>query len=90
MKHFLQTHGLRAELNLVFFLLADSAMLILYRVQPNREIGCWNVAAVFIADCLNAVAFSQQRQPVRKHRKFVQLQVIPAFLYPLGMNALML
>ena len=71
MKHFLQTHGLRAQLNLVFFLLADSAMLILYRVQPNREIGCWNVAAVFIADCLNAVAFSPHKQPVRKHRKFV-------------------
>ena len=90
MKHFLQTHGLRAQLNLVFFLLADSAMLILYRVQPNREIGCWNVAAVFIADCLNAVAFSQQRQPVRKDSKFVQLQEVPTFLYPTGMNLLML
>ena len=90
MKHFLQTHGLCAQLNLVFFLLADSAMLILYRVQLNREIGCWNVAAVFIADCLNAVAFSQQRQPVRKNGKFVKLQRVSAFLYPLGMDSLML
>ena len=90
MEHFLQAHGLCAELDLVFFLLADRAMLILNRVQPNWEIGCWNMAAVFITNSLNAIAFSQQRQLVRKDSKFVQLQEVPTFLYPTGMNLLML
>lgn len=90
MEHFFQTHSLCAKLDLVFFLLADRAMLIFNWVQTNREIGCRNMAAVFIADSLNAVAFSQQRQPVRKNGKFVKLQRVSAFLYPLGMDSLML
>lgn len=89
LKHLLQTHGLCAQLNLVFKLRSDLPVLIFDRIQPYLEIQCGNAAASDVCLGLNAVAFSCYPQRPRKDGKFIQLCAVPAAFDSLSVNSLM-
>lgn len=64
LKHFLQTHGLCAQLDLILLLRTELSVLIFHRVQPNRKIQRRDAAAANIRLRFDAIALSCNAQGV--------------------------
>lgn len=73
LEHFFQTHGLCTQLNLILLFCAEFSVLVLDRIQPDREIQRRDLAAVGRCLRFNAVAFPGDPQAPGKDRKLIQL-----------------
>lgn len=73
LEHFFQTHGLRAQLNLIFLFCAEFSVLVLNRIQPDREIQRRDHAALGGCFRFYAVAFPGNSHSFGEYRELIQL-----------------